>query len=166
MSVSEGSEVTTTSPDEQAPMVLSESMEAIWAPMLAMVPDAEDTGYENILAQLAEATPEAIDDPWTAANGIKSIVGRPFRCHSIARHASDYSGGFGWYLTLEVDMLDDGEQAIITCSAIGAVAQLVRLNAVDAFPVDMVAVEAAKPTKRGFRPIHLKPYAAARRVAG
>lgn len=125
--------------------------------------------------QLIEELPEVEDDPtptmimaimaapsWQQLNKMfeadhfKDHNLRQCRIHDIRRNWSDYEGGFGQYLLLDVTWLDSGERTVCTCGAIMAMCQILYLWKNELLPADCEIIRREKPTKRGFHPMHVR----------
>jgi hypothetical protein len=139
-----------------APVPMSGDMVHAFGLMIEAIPESTGDGMENILRQLAGAQSAAdLDSPWST-EGILSLVDRRIRIVSARRMPSDYTEGLGWYLVLDTQDLQTGELATVTCGSVSVVAQVAKAYQIGALPLSCIPREAKKPTKDGFRPIHLE----------
>ena len=99
---------------------------------------------------------ESIEDvlEGKAAVHASDVLGQPLAVHGVRWNESDLADGAGFYAL--IDCVDaDGQGFAVTCGAITVMAQLSRLDDLNAFPIALVITEASKPTKSGYRPMSL-----------
>lgn len=83
------------------------------------------------------------------------VLGQTLTVVGVRWNDSDTAGGPGFYALM--DCVDaEGQGFAVTCGAISVMAQLFRMSELNAFPVRVCIEEAAKPTKSGYRPMHLR----------
>lgn len=135
---------------------LSKAVVERFQEMIVLIPDAEEGGVSNIVAQIFQATTAAeLDKPWTDdERGIP--LGRPFTLLDVHKRASDFQDGLGFYLELDVIDLSTGEATVWVTGSVSAVAQITFAYAQQWLPVNFVMVEAAKASKAGYKPQHLE----------
>jgi hypothetical protein len=100
--------------------------------------------------------PEEWDELWSKVPNVRDNAGRKVRIHTLRVRESDYEGPFGLYLIADVTWLDTGEADLLSCSSQMSIVQLVKLYMDGKLPADVEIVAKDKPTRRGFRPIHLR----------
>lgn len=124
--------------------------------MLAEVPDPPDDAVVRIVQQILTAEyVEDLDKPWDA-EGMRDLVGRVLRVDAIHKMPSDYVKGLGTYLVCQVTVPETGEQLVVSTGSVSIVAQLVRAYTLGALPLAVVPHESEKPSKNGYRPMHLE----------
>lgn len=124
--------------------------------MIAQVPDAGGDGVEAILAQLAGITdPSKLDTPWRSG-GLAEYAGRMVIVRGIRKMASDFDGPLPWFLIVDGQDVQTGEEIHLTTGATSVVAQLVRAFQLGAFPLAVIPRIAERPTKDGYYPMHLE----------
>lgn len=124
--------------------------------MLDAIPEADDDAYVRLITQLANATSvEDLDKPWSLT-GLNDYEGQWLRVDSLRRMPSDFTEGLGFYLIVTAMLYQTGE--IITCStgSVNVVTQLVKAHSLGALPVNVRPMLSSKPTKDGYRPMHLE----------
>lgn len=139
------------------PVGLSREIVEEYAGYLASIPEADDLGYERILAQIARAaTPAELDRPWEAGD-LEFYQDVLLRIESVRRLPSDFSGGLGWFLAIDAVVLNTGEKVVITNGAVGVVGQLAKAHALGAISgLKVIPHVAKKPTRQGYYPQHLE----------
>ncbi len=134
----------------------SDKAVSIYEDMFSKVPEPSGEAYDRILEQIAEAKDlSAIDMPWKAGS-LGKLNGKELLINGISKMPSDYEGGFGYYLLIDAVDKDTGESLTLTTGSITVVAELVRVNALGAFPASFVVRKASKPTRNGYYPLHLE----------
>lgn len=129
-----------------APMVLPGQVLAAFDDALMAVPESGEGGMASILLAIAQATdPLDVDAPWRTSD-LTSLVNIPLRISGVRRAPSDFDGGLGWFLIVDAANIATGELVTITAGAVAVVGQLVKLHALDAFPVDVVPRESPSKT--------------------
>jgi len=125
-------------------------------PMLEKVPEADDDAYVGIIRSIIEAKDVAgLDAPWTAKS-LQAYVDSPIRVDAIRKMPSDFDEGLGLYLVLDCTVSNDGEKATLTTGSVNIVVQLVRAFTLDALPLVCIPRLSKKPSKAGYRPMHLE----------
>ena len=147
----------TTAPGTDVVPVVSQATLALFSQMAVGIPEADDgAAYENIVLQLLNADDlDAFNAPWdtSAAAG---LAGKRLKIDSMARRASDFTGGLGMYIVLKGVILDTGEPFVFTTGGVANVASLARIHFTGKLPAIVELVIADTPTASGFRPQHLK----------
>ena len=142
--------------DAGTDLVLSTAVVEQFQNMVRLIPDAEEGGVSNILAQIfAAQTADDLEKPWSDdERGIP--LGRAFTLLSVSKRASDFRDGLGFYLELDVIDLSTGEQTVWVTGSVSAVAQIVKAYSLGLLPINFVLVEAEKASKAGYKPQHLE----------
>lgn len=129
---------------------------AKFAEMATMIPAEGGGGMERILEQILSATSwESLDDPWESSKA-EQLAGKILRLDYAERRPSDYRDGLGIFLVLHCVDTANGEQVVVTTSAVSVIGQVVRAYALKAMPLYVEFVIAARATERGYHPHHLK----------
>src|SRR6267154_148901 len=130
---------------------------ALFASMAVGIPEADDgEAYENIVLQLLEADDlDAFNAPWDT-EAAAALAGKMLKIESMARRASDFTGGLGMYIVVKGTRLDNGEKFVLTSGGVANVATLARIHFTGKLPAVVELVIADTPTANGFRPQHLK----------
>lgn len=124
--------------------------------MVNLLPRGESDGGAGIITALIEAgSPEALNAPWEA-DSTKSLVGKVVQINGVKVRDSDYTEGLGVFLVVDAVNLTTGEAMVFTTGAGSVVSQLVIAHAQGWLPLVAEIVEASKPTKDGYKPIHLR----------
>ena len=124
--------------------------------MIEQVPDAGQDGIESILAQLAGITdPNRLDAPWNAG-GLAEWAGRMIIVRGIRKMESDYDGPLPWFLILDGQDGQTGQEVHLTTGATSVVAQMVKAHVEGWFPLAVIPRLAKRPTKDGYYPVHLE----------
>lgn len=124
--------------------------------MIASVPDAGGDGVEAILAQLAGITdPSKLDTPWRSG-GLAEYAGRMIIVRGIRKMESDYDGPLPWFLIVDGQDAQTGDEIHLTTGATSVVAQLVKAFQLGAFPLAVIPRIAERPTPGGYYPMHLE----------
>lgn len=146
----------TTTTGEVVPVVSQATM-ALFSQMAVGIPEADDgEAYENIVLQLLNADDvDAFNAPWDTA-AAAALAGKPLKIESMARRASDFTGGLGLYIVVKGVRLDTGEPFVLTTGGVANVATLARIHFAGRLPAIVELVIADTPTASGFRPQHLK----------
>lgn len=132
--------------------------------MLEFVPEPDDDAAARIVMQIMGATGvEDLDKPWDV-EGMRDYEGTAMVVHGITKMPSDYNTGLGVYLVCRVSQPGIGEEFVLTTGSVSIVAQLVKAYQLDAFPLEVVPRESEKPTRKGYRPMHLEMVRRGRRV--
>jgi hypothetical protein len=137
--------------------VVSQATLALFSQMAVGIPEADDgEAYENIVLQLLNAEDlDAFNAPWDT-EATNDLAGKMLRIESMARRASDYSGGLGLYIVVKGVRMDTGEPFTWTTGGVANVASLARIHFAGRLPAIVELVIADTPTSKGYRPQHLK----------
>lgn len=123
---------------------------------LAAQPTVEEDPTEAMLAAVLGA---AGPDEWSRifeSRSLRDNAGARVRINAYRVMPSDFEGGLTHYLVLDVTYLKSGERGVISASSQMSIAQILNAEARGGFPIDVEIVEKDKPTRRGFKPIHLR----------
>jgi hypothetical protein len=125
------------------------------APMIDMIPDAGGDGEVNILEAIMRAeTIEEIDAAWEARS-LEDYVGQKLTITGLRKGKSDFADGLGLYLL--IDALDEaGKKLVLTTGSVSCVGQLIKANALGAFPRTFIPRKAERASANGFFPMHLE----------
>lgn len=149
---------TPTTADDTA-LALFENAPGVLEAFLAMVeeiPEATDDAYARIVRQLINSDhPDDLNRPWDA-NSLRDLIGEPIRVDSLRRMPSDFEAGIGFYLVVQGHNMRTDEDVTATTGSVAIVAQLARLASMRAIPITVIPREAARPSRNGFRPMHLE----------
>lgn len=118
------------------------------------------SAIEQMIAEvmLAETAEEVLEESSTTAG--EDIVGVPIRLMSVKFRESDLDGSLPYYALIEAFRADTKTVDIITCGGFKVVAQLARLDMLDALSGRVVILrKSERPTRQGNYPLHLE-YAA------
>lgn len=151
---------TAATPGTELAIPYSQEVANIFASMVAGIPELDDEdASERIVLQLLAATDVTdLNAPWDSATA-EDLAGKRLRIDTIARQPSDFQDGLGVYLVCKGLNLDTGEKLVFTTGAVSIVAQLVRAHFLGGLPAICELVIAERPTKKGYRPQHLKVHA-------
>lgn len=128
--------------------------------LMEQVPEADEDAYGGILMAILNAeSPADLDAAWTARS-LEQYCDTPLRVESIKRMPSDFADGLGAYLVVNAVIPGDGERVTMTTGSVSVVAQLVKANALGAFPLIVVPRKANRPSANGYYPMHLEIVAA------
>ena len=123
---------------------------------LALAPTVADDPTESMLnAVLAASDPQEWNDLFTSKS-LRDSNGATVRINAYRVNPSDFPGGLKFYLVLDVTDLETGAKGVLTCSSQMAIAQILNAEARVNLPIDVIIREKDKPTRAGFRPIHLE----------
>lgn len=138
------------------PPVSGETM-AQFAAMAVLIPEAVDEdAYEQIVTQILSANGiDELNAPWDTDQA-EALNGHRLKIEEIQRRASDFEQGLGLFLVIKGIDMGSGAKFVTTTGAIAIVAQLARAYFLNGFPVIAEWVIADKPTKKGYRPQHMK----------
>lgn len=132
--------------------------------MLEAVPEPDDDAAARIVLEIMAAQSiEDLDKPWDV-EGMRDHDGEVLQVHSIAKMPSDYKTGLGCYLVCKCSQPGIGEVFTLTTGSVSIVAQLVRAHTLEAFPLEVVPRQSERPTRKGYRPMHLELVRRGRRV--
>ena len=114
---------------------------------------AKSINSDDILLGILNAT--TIDEILESTTlGLQSIIGTPMTINRAQLHESDYADGLAAYVVMFVTF-DDGTSTVVTSGAQVVVAQVVRMQMLDAFPMRCSSKQATRPTEKGYYPIAL-----------
>lgn len=135
---------------------LPEQTVALYAPMIAAIPDAGAEGMANILDQIAKATTlTQLDAPWQAG-GLQKYRDRQIVVVGARKMESDFAGGLGWFLILDCADPATGETFVATTGSVAIVAQVAKWWSMGDQPLRCIPRLAKNPTPNGFYPMHLE----------
>jgi len=141
-------------PDTQDIVVIPEAELEMFSSMLDIVQDIDEGGYEDILRSIAGAeTAYDLDKPFRA-EGLRSYVDEVIIIESIKKAESEYEGGLGVFLVVNIIREETGERETVTTGSIGIVATLLKANAVGWLPLRCMPQE--RQSRKGYKPMHLK----------
>lgn len=123
---------------------------------LALIPTDEDDANERIISQLFDGdTVTDLNKPWDASGG-REWAGKTLRIDSIKAQESQFSNGLRAFLVVQGWCPDTAKDFTLTTSALAVMVQLARVNAEGWLPAWCTVEIAARPTKRGHYPYHLR----------
>lgn len=126
------------------------------AELIDMVPEIEDGDELAIVAQIIQAGDLAeLDRPWRTTE-FDRFFETQIRVTGMRRRASDFAGGLGIYLILDVVDESTGELHTVTTGSTSCVAQLLAAHAMEGLPLVVTPCQAKKPSKNGYYPQHLR----------
>ena len=129
---------------------------ARFAAMAESIPEVGGEGMDSLIASVVNASkPEDLSRAWESM-GTEDLIGKTIQVTGIKRAPSDYEGPLGVFLVVEAVDIGSGELVTFTTGAVSVVLQLVKAHAEKWFPLDCVIQKAARPTKDGYYPLHLK----------
>jgi hypothetical protein len=120
------------------------------------VADDAEMAQGDIIAQILGA--QTIDDVLTPAEAThaRDLIDVPLIVHGVKYQVSDYAEGSPRYAVMDATRGDTGIRGPVTCGAQSVLAQLARLEQLDAFPIRLMVIKATKrPTSKGHWPIRL-----------
>jgi hypothetical protein len=123
---------------------------------LDLVPQADEDPTERMAAYILSQPAERWEELWAGLPSIREFVGETITVHDMRVRESDFEGPLGLYLILDATWDKTGEKKLISCSSQMSMIQLVTLRKRGQLPVKVEVVQKDKPTKAGFRPIHLR----------
>lgn len=148
---------TTPAAAETALATVTESTAlALVRDILETIPQADEDPTERMANFILANPPERWEELWSGLPSIRDYKDRPIIVHAIRARESDFEGPLGVYFILDATDVETGAHELISCSSQMSMVQLLALHRSGKFPVKLVAVEKDKPTKAGFRPIHLR----------
>ena len=133
----------------------SEAIQAVKS-ALERITIADEDPTPRMAAFVLSHPPEEWEELWAKLPNVRDNAGRQVRVNALRVRESDFEGPFGLYLIADVTWLDTGESDLLSCSSQMSIVQLVKLYLDGKLPADVEIVAKDKPTKRGFRPIHLR----------
>lgn len=124
--------------------------------ILAEIPDADTDPTERMANFILTQPAEKWESLWAGLPSIRDFVGRQVIVYGIRARESDFEGPVGLYLILDATDVETGTHELISCSSQMSMVQLLTLYRRGQLPARVEVVQKDKPTKAGFRPIHLK----------
>ena len=116
--------------------------------------DPEQAALDMVRRILTAGTPDEVLEGSAAIHAV-DVLGQTLTVVGVKWNESDNASGPNFYAVMEcVDA--EGEPFAVTCGAISVMAQLFRMDELHAFPVRVAIEEAARPTKSGYKPMHLR----------
>lgn len=85
----------------------------------------------------------------------RSILDKPVLVTGIRIGESEFAEGMPYYVIFDCQYGTPAESHVVTCGGFMVVTQAMKLDLENAWPQVVVFKESAKPTKAGFRPLHL-----------
>ena len=134
--------------------------------LIMSVPQLDTDPTERMVEYILNTPPEEWSALWDKLPNVKDNAGRRFRLHDFRFRESDFEGELGVYLICDVTWLDSGEKGLLSCSSQISMVQMLTLRRDGKLPADLEIVAKDKPTKAGFRPIHLHYLDTAQVAAG
>lgn len=132
--------------------------------MLGAVPEPDDDAAARIVMEILDAQSiEDLDKPWDV-EGMRDYDGSILQVDSITKMPSDYKTGLGCYLVCKCSQPGIGAVFTLTTGSVSIVAQLVRAHTLNAFPLQVIPRQSERPTRKGYRPMHLEMVRRGRRV--
>jgi hypothetical protein len=153
----------TQAPEETQALVsvAAESGLAAVKAILAGIPSADDDPTERMANFVLTQPAEKWEELWAGLPSVRDYKGQQIVVHDLRVRESDFEGPTGIYLILDATDAQTGAHELISCSSQMAMVQLLALYRDKRLPALVEVVEKDKPTKAGFRPIHLKVIRAA-----
>jgi hypothetical protein len=124
--------------------------------VLETIPQADEDPTERMAAFIMGHAPEEWETLWAGIDSVKDHVGEQITVHAMRARESDFEGPLGLYLILDVTLRATGEKTLISCSSQMSMVQLLALYRAGRLPATVEIVQKEKPTKAGFKPIHLR----------
>lgn len=134
----------------------SPSALALVQEILGSIAQADEDPTPRMSAFIFTHPPEEWESLFAAIDSVKDHIGDQFIIHDMRARESDFEGPLGVYLILDVTDLQTGEKGLLSCSSQMSMVQLLALKRQDRLPATVQIVEKDKPTKAGFKPIHLR----------
>jgi hypothetical protein len=129
--------------------------------ILSSIPSADDDPTERMANFILTQPAEKWEELWAGLPSVRDYKGQQIVVHDLRVRESDFEGPTGIYLILDATDAETGAHELISCSSQMAMVQLLALYRDKRLPALVEVVEKDKPTKAGFRPIHLKVVKAA-----
>lgn len=115
-----------------------------------------DLAVADIIAQVlaADSVDEVLAD--SAVIGLREMMDEPLTVYGLKFQRSDYEQGAPYYAVIDVFRGRTQWRGPVTTGAQTILAQLVRIQQLDAWPVTLICTKATtKPTKGGYWPLKL-----------
>lgn len=126
--------------------------------VLNQLPGLEEDPTPRMIQLMLNAESPAEWESVFRSKGLKESSGKRFRIHGARASESTFEESLtGWFLVCDVTDLETGERDVLTVGGDIAMAQVLNLVKTGNLPFDVQVVEKEKPTKRGYKPIHLVP---------
>lgn len=123
---------------------------------LALIPVDDEDANERIIQQLFMGDQVTdLNAPWDASGG-REFAGKALRIDTIKAQESQFQNGLRAFLVVQGWCPDTGKDFTLTTSALAVMVQLARVNAEGWLPAWCTVEVAARPTKRGHFPYHLR----------
>ena len=137
--------------------VLAPAVVEAFKRLMSDIPESDpNDATARIVAQiLAAETPEELEEPWNG-EGMRALSGRLLRITDVRRLPSEFLSGPGWYLGCTAVLVETGESKFVTTGSLSILAQIGRAVQAGWLPIDVVPREAEKPSRNGYRPMHLE----------
>ena len=74
----------------------------------------------------------------------------------ITRMPSSFAEGLGIFLVVDAIVNETDEMVTVTTSSVAVCAQLLKLNSLEAFPIQVIPRQSERPSKAGYFPQHLE----------
>ena len=139
--------ITTTQP---------ETALAVARQVLETIPQVDEDPTERMATFIFAQPPERWEELWAGLPSIRDLVGEVLTVHAVRARESDFEGPLGLYLILDVTLPGIETHDLVSCSSQMSIIQLLALVKGDRLPAKVQVVAKDKPTKAGFRPIHLR----------
>lgn len=137
-------------------LVISEETRAMFAQMVAVIPDAEGSGSERILLAILQAeTWDELDAPWDTEKA-EGLYGREIDVYEVMRRPSSFQDGLGVFLVVRAREAVNRREIVFTTGSISVVAQLVKAYLLGAIPLRVILQRSERPTEAGYYPQHLQ----------
>lgn len=86
-----------------------------------------------------------------------AILGREIEVSAVRYNKSDYAEGLGFYAVIDYVDIQTGVQDTASIGSTNAMAQLFRLDTLEALPIKMVLKQSDRPTAQGYYPQFFTP---------
>ena len=148
-----------TTPETKETAIVSANGQSAIARINAFLetqPTVDDDPTETMLRYILDSPDPSNWNALWRSSSLRDSKGAEVVIHAYRVQPSDFEGGLRHYLVLDVTDAKTGEKGVITCSSSMAIAQVLNAQARVGLPITVRIVEKDKPTKAGFRPIHLE----------
>lgn len=119
-------------------------------------PTVDEDPTETMLRYILDSPDPSTWNALWKSSSLRDAKGEVVIVNAYRVRPSDFEGGLRFYMVLDVTSPETGEKHVLTCSSQMAIAQILNAQARVGLPVTVRIVEKDKPTKAGFRPIHLE----------
>lgn len=149
-------EVTTVDQEGHRILTAREELGPQLRELLALVPESNDEAELNIArAILGAPDADSLDSPWRG-EGMRKYVDKVLTVRGIRAGESDYPNGLGIFLIVDVKVNESGEILTVTTGSTAIVLQLLKANALDAFPLQVIPKQAQSRRDPSRKPMHLE----------